>query len=228
MYVLEINIIKFLCKKMNCQKKQIKKLIKTEQIYLNQKVVISYDIVLKVDDIVKVNKLEFKNSKPKIIVLNKPQAFECSTINEKYLSVYELLPDIYKKFIMVGRLDMNTTGILLFTDDGSYSNYLTNPKSNKPKKYFVKLKSIITSEQIEELNSGVTIYENILIEKCKIEIIDNYSLYLTIYEGKYHQIKVMFKAVDNYVQQLHRIEFDKYKLTPDIEIGTCKKIDFIL
>lgn len=145
-----------------------------------------------------------------IILLNKPAHYECSAKPLHHPSVLSLLPPPLRarKVQPVGRLDEDTTGLLLLTDDGKLIHRLTHPKKHVPKVYRVTLKHPLSQEQIENLIKGVRLADSSEIVKaadCQ-KVSDNVAD-LTITQGKYHQVKRMFAAVSNRVEKLERIKF---------------------
>src|SRR3712207_3054863 len=125
----------------------------------------------------------------------------------------ELLPEwvVRKDLAPVGRLDKDTEGLLLFTNDGKLNHRLLSPKNHVEKKYYVELKKEIGEEEQKYLSEGVDIggYKTL---PAKVELCSLKSIFLTIQEGKFHQVKKMLEAVDNQVLYLKRVSFGKLEL----------------
>ncbi|WP_257295432.1 16S rRNA pseudouridine(516) synthase RsuA [Endozoicomonas sp. YOMI1] len=144
------------------------------------------------------------------IMLNKPEDTLCSNVDEVYPSVLSLL-DIPKAYSLhiAGRLDADTTGLVLITDDGQWSHRLTSPVKVCGKRYRVQLADPLpedkTVELIEQFASGIELKsEKALTKPALLEVLAPSEVLLTITEGKYHQVKRMFAAIGNKVMSLHR------------------------
>jgi 16S rRNA pseudouridine516 synthase len=162
-----------------------------------------------------------------LIALNKPAGFECSKKPRHHPSVYSLLPAplLRRDVQSVGRLDEDTTGLLLFTDDGQLLHRWTSPKHHVPKVYDVSCKHPVTQDQIERLLAGVVLLDDpetvraLGVERWDGAAADLHGLRLTLAEGKYHQVKRMLAAVGNRVEALHRSRFGKLELPPELAPG---------
>ena len=142
----------------------------------------------------------------KYFVMNKPVGFVCATEDSELAVVLDLIaqPDL-KDLRVVGRLDIDTTGLLLLTTDGQWLHRITSPKSQCPKQYRVWTSDPVTDEAIEDLCQGVQLNnEEGLTAPAEVERVDENQILLTISEGKYHQVKRMLAATGNRVVQLHR------------------------
>jgi 16S rRNA pseudouridine516 synthase len=157
-----------------------------------------------------------------LIVLNKPAGYECSQKPKHHPSVYSLLPPPLRKRDVqaVGRLDEDTTGLLLLTDDGALIHRLTSPKHHVPKVYEVGCKHPVTPDQVAQLLAGVTLIDDpkpVRAAACETE--GGFHLQLTLTEGKYHQVKRMVAAVGNRVETLHRSRYGALTLSADMAPG---------
>lgn len=146
-------------------------------------------------------------------VLNKIGGYITATEDKKEKTVMELLPDwVNKKDLFpVGRLDKDTEGVLLFTNDGKLAHELTSPKKHVDKIYLAHLAKEIDDESIQSLEKGVDI-GGYITKPAKVEVLEKDKIYLTISEGKFHQVKKMLLAVGNEVIYLKRVSFGKIKL----------------
>lgn len=157
-----------------------------------------------------------------IIALNKPAGYECSMKPSCHPSVMTLLPSPLRKRNMqpVGRLDVDTTGLLLFTDDGALQHRLIHPKRHVEKVYVVTTKHPISRDMCNRLLQGVILDDCPKPVKAKAVVqLDEYHLTMTLTEGKYHQVKRMIAACSNRVEQLHRSTFGKYCLSTSLPEG---------
>lgn len=146
------------------------------------------------------------------IIMNKPAGYTCSHDDRGQL-IYDLLPQRYRErsplLATIGRLDKETTGIILLSDDGQLNHRLTSPKKKVPKRYLVSLAQPVSPEDIAQIEEGsITLAgENHPLMPAKVQILDSLTLELTIWEGRYHQIRRTFEHLNNYVEALHRISF---------------------
>lgn len=150
-----------------------------------------------------------------ILVLHKPSGYECSHKVQFHPSVYSLLPAalVARGVECVGRLDADTTGLLIFTDDGKFHHHLISPKHAVPKLYEVTLKHPATDALVHALKTGVQLDD----EPAPIAATDcvqtgGHTLLVTLIQGKYHQVKRMIAAGSNRVEVLHRSQFGQLRL----------------
>ena len=153
------------------------------------------------------------------VMLNKPEGYVSATEDGKDPTVLELLPDELKRLELFpcGRLDKNTLGLMLLTDNGSLAHFLLSPKRHVSKKYRVVTKFPVGDEAKEQLERGVDI-GGYVTKPCKFDVTPTGG-YITITEGKYHQIKLMLDAVGNKVRELERMTFGPLTLDPTLERG---------
>ncbi len=157
------------------------------------------------------------------LMLHKPPGFECSQKPKHHPSVYTLFPvPLRQREVQcVGRLDEDTTGLLLLTDDGSFIHELTSPKKNIAKTYVVHCKHAVDDGQLQALREGVLLHdEQVQVAALAAERTDErHVLRLTIAEGKYHQVKRMVAAAGNRVEGLHRERVGDLLLPADLPQG---------
>ena len=156
-------------------------------------------------------------------VMHKPSGYITAIDDYREKTVMEVLPEwvIRKDLFPVGRLDKDTEGLLLFTNNGRLSHELLSPKKHVDKIYEVHLRESISDENIKKLESGVIILDNYFTKEAKVNKVEDKIIELTITEGKYHQVKEMLKAVGNEVFYLKRLSFGK------LELGNLKKGEVI-
>jgi 16S rRNA pseudouridine516 synthase len=150
-----------------------------------------------------------------LIVMNKPPGYECSQRPRHHASVYSLLPAPLRQrgVQAIGRLDEDTTGVLLFTDDGALVHRLTSPKHHVAKVYEVTCKHAVDAGQVERLRAGVLLHDdNETVRATACEATGERALRLTLIEGKYHQVKRMVAAAGNRVEALERSAFGRLGL----------------
>lgn len=167
-----------------------------------------------------------------VILMHKPVGLVCSHDDGEGQIVYDLLPARWRnrdpKISTIGRLDKDTSGLLLLTDDGQLLHRLTSPKHHVPKLYEVTLDRPLRGDESEIFASGSLMLngEKSPCLPAKQEIIDGTHVTLEITEGRYHQVRRMFAAVGNHVTALHRSSFGDLRLG-DLKVGEYKIISFI-
>ncbi len=158
-------------------------------------------------------------------MLNKPQDVVSATQDNHEKTVLDLIKDIRKKDLFpVGRLDKDTEGLLLLTNDGALAHSLLSPKKHVDKTYFVGLQTPLREEDILKLEFGVDIGEEKLTLPAKVKILDSLHIELTIHEGKFHQVKRMLEAVSNRVTYLKRVSFGSLSLDPGLKLGEYRAL----
>ena len=152
------------------------------------------------------------------IMMNKPSGYECTTTIEFYPSVLELLDFYRDDLIIVGRLDVDTEGLLLLTTDGSFSHNLIHGKKKIPKTYHVELKDSFNKKFIEKLEAGITLDDG-PVQPAQVTQINDKTIHLTIYEGRYHQVKRMMHYCENEVTYLKRLSIGHIQLDSKLNSG---------
>jgi 16S rRNA pseudouridine516 synthase len=163
------------------------------------------------------------------VLLNKPAGTECSQKPSTYPSIYTLLPSplrlrpqkaAVQGVQAVGRLDQDTTGMLLLTDDGKFIHRMSSPRHHVPKVYEVTVKHPLDDMQVQKLLSGVVLDDDPKpFKAAACEAVSPFHLRLTLTEGKYHQVKRMVAAVSNRVEALHRSQIGGLRLPDDLAPG---------
>ena len=158
-------------------------------------------------------------------LLNKPMNVVSATQDNLDKTVLDLIKDVRKKDLFpVGRLDKDTEGLLIITNDGALAHNLLSPKKHVDKTYFVGLRFPIQKKDIIHLEEGVDIGEDKLTLPAKVKIINPLHIELTIHEGKFHQVKRMMQAVDNEVIYLKRISFGSLLLDSSLNPGDYREL----
>ena len=157
-----------------------------------------------------------------LVLLHKPAGYECSQKPKHHPSVMSLLPPPLRVRGLqpVGRLDEDTTGLLLMTDDGALIHRLTSPKKHVPKVYEIGTIDPVTPAQVDELLRGVVLHDDPLpVRAAAAEQTGPHALRMTLLEGKYHQVKRMVAATGNTVNALHRSRYGVLALPADLAPG---------
>ena len=207
-------------------RKEVKQLIRKKRIQVNQQIVSKDDVQIdEVNDLVHVDGECVIYQKYVYYMMNKPQGVISATSDAKQQTVM----DLFEEFVPldafpVGRLDIDTTGLLLISNDGALAHELLAPKKHVDKVYEVSCANIINEEQISRLEAGVTIEPDEVCKPAKVKLVNDQVMLLTIHEGKFHQVKRMLLAVGNEVIQLKRIQMGSLKLDEDLVEGCYRPL----
>ena len=207
-------------------RKEVKKIIDGKLISVNDKIISSpKENVDEEKDTVKYKNEIIKYKKFRYYILNKKRGYITAVDDPRDKTVMDLLPEwvIRKDLAPVGRLDKDTEGLLLLTNDGQLNHRLLSPKSHVDKTYYAELEKNISEDDLEKLRNGVDIGGYITMPALA-EKIEDKKIHLTIKEGKFHQVKKMLEAVENKVVYLKRISFGNLKLN-DMELGEVREVN---
>ena len=160
------------------------------------------------------------------VMLHKPQGVVCSTDDPDHRTVIDLMPGDWRRDLHpAGRLDVDTTGLVLLTTDGAWSHRITAPTHHLPKTYRVTVAEPITDDALAQLRAGVLLRgEEKPTKEAQAEQVDTHTLRLIIREGRYHQVKRMLAAVGNRVTALHRERIGDMVLDEGLEPGSYREL----
>ena len=198
---------KFLAHHLGVSRTIVNKELKAQKVTVNGDIVKSGAYHISPDQIVEYDGFEIVPiTENRYFMLNKPQGYVCSTDDPDHPTILYFIDEpMAEKLHSAGRLDLDTTGLVLLTDDGKWLHRITSPKHHCEKVYQVAVEQPLTANLIDIFKQGIQLKsEKTLTEPAKLIIIDDYHAELTISEGRYHQVKRMFAAVNNHVTQLHR------------------------
>lgn len=221
-----VRLDKFLCDVGIGTRSEVKNYIKKGLVSLNGEVVRKPEIKVDADrDSVSYNGEKCTYVQYAYYMLNKPEGVISATRDRVSATVLDLLgnPGI-KGLFPVGRLDKDTEGLLLITNDGMLSHELLSPKKHVDKVYYVSIKKKLQPEDIRRLETGVPIEEGCLSMPAKVEVLDEKEILLTIHEGKFHQVKKMLHAVDNEVLHLKRLSMGSLRLDESLAPGEFRPL----
>jgi|TARA_B100000674_G_scaffold12555_1_gene9346 16S rRNA pseudouridine516 synthase len=164
---------------------------------------------------------------PRYFMLNKPLGCVCANSDPQHPTVIGLFneEDDVTQLHVAGRLDMDTTGLVLVTDDGQWSHRITAPKHKMPKRYQVTLQHPISAQAEAQFADGILLRnEHKRTRPAQLHITDEHHVELVIYEGRYHQVKRMFAAIGNHVLALHRCAIGSLQLDPQLAAGAYRPL----
>ena len=222
----KVRLDKFLSNSTDYSRSEIKKIIKQKRVYVDGELTTSSEFkVCGKSEVLLDNKL-ISQTKPKYIAINKPTGYICSTQDESHPSVLNLLPaELARDLHFAGRLDVDTTGLVLVSNDGNWTHRVTSPKHKQNKTYRVDLVEPINSSAIELLAKGLMLRgEEKPTLPAKVVAVSEFQILLTISEGRYHQVKRMLAAVGNHVSKLHRVSIGEIEVD-EIAEGEWKELE---
>lgn len=196
---------------------QVKELIKKGHIKINGQVVKKSDYKVESSDIIKYDDEQVDYIEYEYIILNKPQGYLSATEDNYDKTIMELIDSKRKDLVPVGRLDKDSEGLILITNDGQLNHKLLDPKNHVDKKYYVEVDTKLV-DNAEDLFKEPMDLGDFITKPAKFEKINDYHAYLTISEGKFHQVKRMFSKIGSEVIYLKRISF-KNLVLGDLKIG---------
>ena len=176
---------------------------------------------------IKINGQAVSLEKYVYIMLNKPEGVVSATKDPTEKTVVDLVPTEFKKknLFPAGRLDRNTTGFVLITDNGDFAHKILSPKNHIEKTYEARLAERIDEESLKKVADGITLGDGTECLPAKVKVLEdgeNPLIEIKICEGKYHQIKRMFAAVGNAVIELKRVKMGQLPLDENLAPGECK------
>ena len=221
---------KILASQGTLSRRDVKEIMKKGRVSVNGTVV--KDSSIKVDiykDEVCLDGEKIALKKHIYIMMNKPQGVVSASEGEKEETVVDLVPDeFYRKGLFpAGRLDKDTTGFVLITDDGDFAHKILSPKNHIFKTYLARLDHELSEFDIRMLENGITLGDGTILKEAKVEIVeqsDTPLVKIMICEGKYHQVKRMFAAAGNRVVALHRSKMGELELDSALNPGECREI----
>ena len=217
---------KFLCDNNIGTRSQVKEFIKKGQVTVNGQTAKKADIKINEDtDTITFQGRKLYYCKFVYYMLNKPEGVVSATNDNTAPTVVSLLPVPEQKDLFpVGRLDKDTTGLLLLTNDGALAHDLLSPKKHVDKTYLVTPGKPLSEENIHCLEAGLDIGDDKPTAPARAKLTGNGDLLLTIHEGRFHQVKRMLQAIDNQVLTLERVSFGPLSLDPSLPRGAYRAL----
>jgi len=220
-----IRLDKLLCHAGFGTRKEVKKLIRSKSVSVNQIIVTKDDV--KVDennDWIEVDGQRVVYCEFVYFMLNKPQGVISSTEEGPTKTVLDCLDEPYQGLFPVGRLDKDTEGLLLITNDGALAHHLLSPRHHVDKTYEVHLSNPLTSDHIRKLEEGILIDGDELCKSASVKVLNDHLIHLTITEGKFHQVKRMMIACESEVTYLKRLTMGPLVLDETLKTGEYRPL----
>lgn len=220
-----MRIDKFVSDAAAMTRSESRKAIKAGRVSQDGKVIKDIAFSVSEDEKVFLDGTEISYKEYVYIMLHKPSGVVSATEDKKQKTVLDLLDPSYSRYALfpVGRLDIDTEGFLLLTNDGTLAHNMLSPNKNVGKTYFVRLEKEITDKEISLLENGVDIGECVT-KPARVERISECEITLTITEGKFHQIKRMAVAVGNKVDYLKRLSYGEFYLDETLKKGDYREL----
>ena len=222
---------KYLCEAGLGTRSQVKKLLKSGVVTVNGRTARKPEEKIERSDTVAVSGKELSVSELEYWMLHKPSGYVSATEDKRFPTVTELLPEEARRDLFpVGRLDRDTEGLLLLTNDGKLAHYLLSPKRHVDKVYYAKVRGKVAEEQVEAFREGVDIGDEKKTLPAVLEVLKcvpagdafESEVRVTLREGRYHQIKRMFAALACEVVYLKRLSMGSLKLDESLAPGDCR------
>ncbi|MBQ8724866.1 MAG: 16S rRNA pseudouridine(516) synthase [Oscillospiraceae bacterium] len=214
---------KFLSERTPHTRSIIKKLIAGRKVTVNGEIVLKADMNVAEEDLIKIEGVPVRNTSTLTLLLNKPSGYVSATEDKSEKTVIDLLPEEYRNQNLspAGRLDKDTTGLLILTNDGDLLHRLTSPKKHVPKYYTAHLARPFTDDAAQQLAEGITLRDGTVCKPAQAAAYseDKRQVLICIREGKYHQVKRMMAATGNHVEKLRREACGELVIPADLEEG---------
>lgn len=222
-----IRIDKYLADMGLGSRSQVKQAIKKGRVKINQEVITSSDRKVTLPhDIVLYDNIEVSYVSIEYFMLHKPAGVVSATFDNYCETVIDLIDSKSRKDLFpVGRLDKDTEGLIIITNDGELTHKLLSPKNHVSKLYYAKVEGEVTSEDVALFKTGIKIDDDFTTLPAELKILESGAVSqveLTIYEGKFHQVKRMFEAVDKNVIYLKRLAMGSLYLDENLAIGDSR------
>ena len=221
---------KILASQGTLSRRDVKEIVKKGRVSINGIVAKKSDIKIDIEnDVVTLDGEALVLKKHIYIMLNKPKGIVSASESDTDETVIDLVPDeLFRKGLFpAGRLDKDTTGFVLITDDGDFAHKILSPKNHIFKTYLATLEHSLSESDIQMLEKGITLADGTTLKEARVNILEDGEqplVQIMICEGKYHQVKRMFAAAGNKVITLHRSKMGNLELDPDLKAGECREI----
>lgn len=222
-------IDRYISKQLNINRRDIKLMLAQGRIIINGETIRDVNTIVEEFDYVECDGEVLQNKKPLYIMLNKPIGVVSATKDNQHKTVVELLEGYsaseLESLHIVGRLDLNTSGLVLLTNDGYWSRKLMSPEEKVNKVYQVELEYDLTNDYVSAFTEGMYFsFENITTQPAQLRILSNKVAEVVLTEGKYHQIKRMFGRFRNPVLALHRSAIGNLSLDSQLPMGQGREL----
>lgn len=217
---------KYLAQATGMSRKEVKKQLHAGWVVVNDEPERDSGRHINADDQVELDGQLLSEPRPRFLMLHKPVGYICSNDDPVHATALTLIDlPAAEKLLIAGRLDLDTTGLLLLTDDGQWTHRITSPKHKLPKRYRVWLAEPLQANAEALLQRGIMLKsESQRTKPAQLQRISDTEVLITLTEGRYHQVKRMFAALDNRVVALHREQIGDILLDPSLAPGEYREL----
>lgn len=212
-----------------CSRRKAEELIEQGKVFVNGEKVTTQGTKVSSSDVITVDGKLIVREEPVYYILHKPKGYLCSTVSEfGKPSVLDIFDDINERIYPIGRLDFNTSGLLLLTNDGEFANLMMHPSFKIAKKYEVRCRGKLSGSDVFKLENGIEI-DGYKTKRAKVKVVkydkfkDDTHLNITIFEGRNQQIRKMFLSLGHGVKQLKRVQYGTMDLK-GLAVGQYRRI----
>jgi 16S rRNA pseudouridine516 synthase len=222
----ELRLDKYISNATDLSRTEAKRLIKSGDVSIDEKIATSGSQKVSTDHSVTINGSPITLLVDRYFMMNKPAGVVSATKDHTNPTAIDLIYEHRNQQLQIaGRLDIDTTGLLLITDDGQWNHIVTSPRTDCKKIYLVELENPVGEDYQRKLEAGIALEgEKRRCLPATMEVIDDHHIRLTISEGKYHQVKRMMTSLGNEVVNLHRLQIGGIELDPELEPGDYRPL----
>ena len=219
-------IDKVICNQLGYTRKETKRILHKKRVEVNGNIIVDSDYKVDIEkDKITIDNKPLEVKEYVYLILNKPKGYVSATKDNKDKTVLELVPEEYlhRDLFPAGRLDKDTTGLMIITDDGVFAHEILSPKKHIKKSYLVVIDNKITEKMVKDFSKGIELKEG-LTKPAELKILESNTGIVTLTEGKYHQIKRMFLKEGSKVIELKRICMGNLCLPEDLTEGEIREL----
>lgn len=221
-----VRLDRFLAHATGLSRSEVRKLLRADAVSVDGGVVRDPALAVRVDQVISLDDVELEWPGARYVMLHKPIGYVCSAADSHHPSVTELVEEPWAESLhSAGRLDVDTTGLVLLTNDGQWSHRLTSPRSQCTKTYVATLRDPLSDSIAARFARGMLLEgESHPTLPARLDVLDSHTARVELQEGRYHQVKRMFAACGNHVEALHRESIGAIKLDPALEPGQWRAL----
>ena len=221
-----LRLDKYISNATDLSRTDVKKLIKAGQVSIDEEIAASGSQKISSEQIISIEGSTIQLLNNRYFMMNKPIGVVSATKDHSNPTAIDLIYEHRNQQLQIaGRLDIDTTGLLLITDDGQWNHIVTSPRTDCKKIYLVELQNPVGKDYQKKLEAGIALEgEKRRCLPASMEVIDDHHIRLSISEGKYHQVKRMITSLGNQVVSLHRLQIGGIELDPELEPGDYRPL----
>ncbi|CRH47479.1 pseudouridine synthase [Mycoplasmopsis arginini] len=223
---MKIRIEKVISQFLDVSRNDCKKILKDGRVFLNGKVILKPVVIDLEKDKLTIDGEKIIYKDKQYFIFNKPSGYVVANYDSKSETIFDIINLDPKRFFAYGRLDKDTEGLLIISNDGKIGHQIMNSKFEIPKKYYFEVDKEFDIKIKSHYPKPITISNNYVVKKYNFEFLNKNCGLITIYEGKFHQVKEMLEFFGYKIIYLKRISIGNLKLDENLELGQLREIDF--